>query len=203
MELNKQFIEAINIGDLNSIIEIYRLNPTIDISAHNEQAFRYACKKGHLEIVRQLYEWRPTIDISAQDEYAFILACYGGHLEVVRQLYEWKPTIDISASGEYAFRYACQNGYLEVVRQLYEWKPTIDLSKYIQYRPLFISIGITFPSPLTKELIHEGETLECPICRDTILIECLVTKCNHKYCGKCINQWLEKNSACPYCRTLI
>jgi len=23
--------------------------------------------------------------------------------------------------------------------------------------------------------------------------ECLVTKCNHKYCGKCINQSLEYN----------
>jgi len=66
-----------------------------------------------------------------------------------------------------------------------------------------LSLEITFPSRLTNELIHEGETLECPICRDTILTECLVTKCGHKYCDKCINQWLENNSACPYCRAPI
>jgi len=38
---------------------------------------------------------------------------------------------------------------------------------------------------------------------DIIQSECLVTKCGHKYCGKCINQWLEKDSACPYCRAPI
>ncbi|MBM3931102.1 MAG: hypothetical protein FJ336_07505, partial [Sphingomonadales bacterium] len=99
-------------------------------------------------------------------------------------------------------------------RQLLEWKPAIVLSRnwtprssqttlYYQYRHILIPLGITLPNTLTKELIHEGETLECPICRDTILIECLVTKCGHKYCGKCINQWLEENSSCPYCRAPI
>ena len=152
-------------------------------------------------------------------EEAFRNACKNGHLEVVRQLYEWKPIIDISAEDEYAFRKACYSGHLEVIRQLYEWKPSIDLSKYYRYRSLFLSLGITFPrlltkesiaegetlecSPLTKELIHEGETLECPICGDTILRECLVTKCGHKYCGKCINEWLENNNSCPYCREPI
>jgi len=38
---------------------------------------------------------------------------------------------------------------------------------------------------------------------DIIQSECMVTKCGHKYCGKCINQWLENNSVCPYCRALI
>jgi len=98
---------------------------------------------------------------------------------------------------------ACAWGHLEVVRQLYEWKHTIDLSKFNQYRSLFLSLGISFQSRLTKESIAEGETLLCPICMDTILIECLVTKCGHKYCDKCINQWLEKNSSCTYCRAPI
>jgi len=203
MELNEQFIEACRIGDLESVREIYKLNPTIDISAHNEQAFRYACSKGHLKVVRQLFEWKPTIDISAQGENAFRSACYNGHLEVVRQLFEWKPTIDISAWDEEAFRQACYNGHLKVVKQLYEWKPTIDISKFNQYRSLLLSLGITLPNTLTKELIHEGETLQCPICMDIIQNECLLTKCGHKYCEKCIIQWLEKNSSCPYCRAPI
>jgi len=167
------------------------------------QQFREASKTGHLDYVREIYMLNPIIDISANSEEAFRKACKKGHLEVVRQLYDWKPTIDISAKDEYAFRTACKNGHLEVVRQIYEWKPTIDLSKFNQYRSLFLSLGITLPNILTKELIHEGETLQCPICMDTILIECLVTKCGHKYCDKCINKWLENNSACPYCRALI
>ena len=72
----------------------------------------------------------------------FIEACKTGDLESVREIYMLNPTIDISANDEEAFRYACENGHLEVVRQLYDWKPTIDISKYIQYRPLFLSIGI-------------------------------------------------------------
>ncbi|MBM3931312.1 MAG: hypothetical protein FJ336_08590, partial [Sphingomonadales bacterium] len=157
-----------------------------------------------------------TINISARDELAFIFACENRHLTVVRQLYEWKPTIDISARDEETFKIACNNGHLEVVRQLLEWKPAIVLSRnwtprssqttlYYQYRHILIPLGITLPIPdtLTNVSIPEGEKLECPICMDVIQNECLVTKCGHKYCGKCINQWLEENSSCPYCRAPI
>jgi len=47
----------------------------------------------------------------------------------------------------------------------------IDLSIFNQYRSLFLSLGITFPSRLTKEFIPKGETLQCPICMDIILTE--------------------------------
>jgi len=119
--------------------------------AFNEQFIR-ACKNGDLDTIREIYMWNPNIDISAEDEEAFRCACENEHLEVVRQLYEWKPTIDISAHDEWAFRKACYNGHLKIVRQLYDWKPTIDLPKFNQYRSLFISLGITFHSRLTKDL---------------------------------------------------
>ena len=169
MSSDIEFIEACKAGDLDSIKEIYRLNSTINISANNEEAFRWACRYGHLEVVRQLYQWKSTIDISAKDVYAF--------------------------------RLACQKGHLEVVRQLYQWKTTIDIRRFYQYKSLFLSLGIF--SGLQKEYIPEGETLECPICRDNIHGECMVTKCGHKYCANCINQWLENNNICPYCRTKI
>jgi len=79
----------------------------------------------------------------------------------------------------------------------------IDLSIFNQYRSLLLSLGISLPNTLTNELIPKGETLKCPICLDIILIECLVTKCGHKYCGKCINKSLENSSLCPYCRAPI
>jgi len=71
MALNEQFIEACRIGDLESVREIYMLNPTIDISANGEIAFIEACYNGHLEVVRQLYQWRPTMYISAHNEQVF------------------------------------------------------------------------------------------------------------------------------------
>ena len=133
----------------------------------------------------------------------FIHACETGDLNSIREIYMLFKLLDISADDEDAFRTACYNGHVEVVRQLYEWKPTIDLSKCNQYRPLLLFIGITLPNPLTKESIAEGETLQCSICMDIIQSECMVTKCGHKYCEKCIIQWLENNSSCPYCRAPI
>jgi len=81
----------------------------------------------------------------------------------------------------------------------------IDLSKCDQYRSYFLSLGIILPNGIHKESIPERELLECPICLDIIQRECLVTKCGHKYCDTCINQWLNimKNSNCPYCRAPI
>jgi len=47
--------------------------------------------------------------------------------------------------------------------------------------------------------------LECSICLSKILNENLcITNCNHKYCYRCLNNWLEKKKiTCPYCRTTI
>ncbi len=46
---------------------------------------------------------------------------------------------------------------------------------------------------------------ECSICLSKISNENLcITNCNHKYCYRCLNKWIEKNKAtCPYCRTTI
>jgi len=130
------------------------------------------------------------------------MACSRGHLQVVRQLYEWKPTIDISAKNECAYENACHNGHLEIVKQLYEWKPVIDITIFNRYKSIFLSLEI-LRNGLLKEPIYQGQTLKCPICLDIILRECIVTKCGHKYCDKCINQWLYNNNSCPYCRTPI
>jgi len=45
----------------------------------------------------------------------------------------------------------------------------------------------------------------CSICLSKIKRENLcITNCNHKYCYRCLNNWLEKKKVtCPYCRTTI
>jgi len=178
------------------------------------------------QMVILLHQWKPTIVNSAYYDNAFENACENGHLQIVRQLYEWKPTIVDSACYDEAFGKACRKNfntefsdihkgkkkkkgkkkYGDVVRLLFELKPTIDLSRFYQsrfyqYRSLFESLGIILSNNLQKESIHERETLECPICMDIIQkSECMVTKCGHKFCANCINQWLKNNPECPYCR---
>lgn len=43
--------------------------------------------------------------------------------------------------------------------------------------------------------------VECPICYEDVRIPSCIKPCNHMFCHKCINRWLQKNPACPVCRT--
>jgi hypothetical protein len=78
-------------GHLDIAQWLYQIKPTIDISAFQEGAFRWACYKGHLEVAQWLYQIKPTINISAQDEYAFRSACDYGHFEVAQWLQSLTP----------------------------------------------------------------------------------------------------------------
>ena len=41
-------------GHLDDAKKLYEINPTIDISDSNEEAFRLSCKCGHLDVVKWL-----------------------------------------------------------------------------------------------------------------------------------------------------
>ena len=41
---------------------------------------------------------------------------------------------------------------------------------------------------------------ECPICRELITTH-KITKCQHTFCGSCLDKWLAENHTCPMCRT--
>ena len=43
---------------------------------------------------------------------------------------------------------------------------------------------------------------QCSICLEDIT-ELHVTKCNHKFCKPCIEEWLKNRDSCPYCRTTL
>ncbi|XP_050522989.1 uncharacterized protein LOC126895303 isoform X2 [Daktulosphaira vitifoliae] len=64
----------------------------------------------------------------------------------------------------------------------------------------------------TKECPYEKEKIEdnsskdveiCAICFNEVNDECYKTPCNHEFCKKCMDQWLQKGSTCPICRYLI
>ena len=106
--MENQFIDICRSGKLEEAKKLLEDNPSIYISAQNEEAFRDACWNGHLEVAKWLLNAKPTIDISAENEYAFRNACADGHLEVAKWLLEVKPTIDIFAENDDAFRRACE-----------------------------------------------------------------------------------------------
>jgi len=97
-------------------------NAEIDISANNEQAFRWACTNGHLEVAKWLWEIKPTIDITADDGYAFRGACTSCHVEVIKWLYKLYSEntniiiTRISMDIILAFMSACRKGHLEILK---------------------------------------------------------------------------------------
>ena len=42
----------------------------------------------------------------------------------------------------------------------------------------------------------------CTICLDEFQHPIILT-CKHVFCESCINEWLNKNTTCPICRTTI
>jgi hypothetical protein len=125
-----QFIELCRRGDLAGAQQFYHLNPTINISFNNEEAFRLACFNGHLHVAQWLLQVCPTIYIPARNEYAFRWACYSGRLHVAQWLLQVCPMIDISVGKEEAFRWVCDNGYLHVAKWLQSLKPYLYVIEY-------------------------------------------------------------------------
>jgi hypothetical protein len=122
MEAETTFIQLCQRGDLIGAQWFYKLHPTINISAYNEDAFRRSCYNGHLEVAKWLLQIKPNIRISICVDQAFRLSCYYGHLEVVKWLLqvskEKRQNIDISAMTEEPFINACSEGHLHVAQWL-------------------------------------------------------------------------------------
>ena len=104
MNLETQFIALCKSGNLEEAQQYLLDNPTINISANDEEAFRNACECGHLLVAQWLLSVKPDINISAMDDSAFINACWGGHLLVVQWLQTLKPylyVINYNDDGSY------------------------------------------------------------------------------------------------------
>ena len=46
---------------------------------------------------------------------------------------------------------------------------------------------------------EEGEE-ECGICLENLQDVATLSSCIHKFCFKCINQWMLRNNVCPFCK---
>jgi hypothetical protein len=130
MSIQSYFNTLCKSGNLEEAHQYLLENPTINISANNEEAFRYTCLYGHLEGAQWLLSVKPDINISANDERAFRNACLKGHLSVAQWLLSVKPDINISANYECAFMYACVYGRLLVAQWLQSLKPNLYVINY-------------------------------------------------------------------------
>jgi hypothetical protein len=46
------------------------------------------------------------------------------------------------------------------------------------------------------------QPIECPICYESFHVYYKL-KCQHCYCENCLDQWMDVNDKCPYCRNDI
>ena len=93
--METRFINLCKKGDLIWLQQLLKLNPEINISAINDEAFRYTCANGHLHVAQWLLqvskERGQDIDISANNDFAFRWAYNEGHYHIVKWLQSLKP----------------------------------------------------------------------------------------------------------------
>ena len=70
---NFAFGKACYNGDLEEAQRIFKANRDINISDHQEYAFRTACLRGHLEVARWLYTLRPYLYEVTDDGHCRVL----------------------------------------------------------------------------------------------------------------------------------
>ena len=210
-----------------------KVKPKINVSAEDNQAFRYACSNGHLEVAKWLLTVKSDVNISEYNEHAFRSACHSGHQEIAKWLLSVKPDINISANDEHAFRSACHNGHQEIAKWLLTLKPDINVnakndeaflyacSKNKLQLALWLQsicveryvIFINDDNKIThfeiintiniKNIAHKTNLEICPICIESVE-EIQTVDCKHGFCIKCINKWINTfHNTCPCCRASL
>ena len=61
-------------------------------------------------------------------------------------------------------------------------------------------VNIIIPKTILKSELQQ-EIEDCLVCLTNI--SNIYTSCFHLYCKDCIIKWLDKNTTCPYCRSVI
>ena len=80
------FNEYCKNGDLESLKIFYQTHP-VDIHAHYDIAFRYACENGHKDVAEWLISFdtaESKVDIHVVEDYAFRYACSNGHKDIAK-----------------------------------------------------------------------------------------------------------------------
>lgn len=79
-------------------------------------------------------------------------------------------------------------------------------------KPLFTKVINTKPVYFPKETLQNSflcalpdKDLECPICKDSPMLQPTITPCGHSFCKHCIDNYFNRNRSCvcPVCRKMV
>lgn len=207
-----------NLNILKKIIEFYsnQDDDPIDLCFDDNQPLKNACEFGNFDIVLYLLDNFPDICISNDNEDSFFLACKSGNFELVKLLFEREPNINISVNNNSIIKHLLQENLYEdeesnfknIILFLVQNKPDILNSNSIRFPKDIIEFfnlnGFHLNTHWLDIFIKIEDQLnpfQCNICYQNIFDFYIKTPCNHGFCSDCINQWVEINNVCPYCRT--
>jgi hypothetical protein len=224
MDIEDAFCEACKNGHLPVAqwlisAEIEASHGKINIHAYNECTFCRVCYNGQLLVAQWLISLgtdatltslgtndveasHGKINIHADNECAFRYACMSGHLLVAQWLTSPEieashGKIDIHIYNGFAFRWACEYGHVSVAQWLQSLLPELYVLVIKNNQIMYYNV-----IKRLKKIVKADESViytECSICQE-LQSDCS-TACKHQFCYTCINEWFQKNSSCPYCRS--
>lgn len=113
-DIQQLFDTAVKNDDVNAVNNLIT-NETIDITANNNAAVKWAARQGHLGLVKRLLI--RGVDPSVGDDYPFREAAATGRTEVVRFLLQ-DSRVNPRSHHDWAFTQACLKGHASVVELL-------------------------------------------------------------------------------------
>ena len=203
-------------------LEVAKWLMTLDdkpnISANNDEAFRYACKNGHLEIAKWLMTLDNKPNIRANNDKAFRYACKNGHLEIAKWLMTLDEKPNIRVNNDEVFKFACSfrnrniniaiwlstlchDYILDITNgNLYYWyiKNSLKNSLKILYNnKKYYEILDKLNIPISNFILNTEN--KCIICFSDNYN--FLTSCKHTFCIECFLTWYisyDKKKCC-YC----
>ena len=186
--------------------------PDINISIDYDYIYINSIGNGHVKVGKWLLSINPGFKTMRNITVAFRYCCDRGNLEGAKYLYKLNDNNIIGKET------ALQDAYTMKRYKICEWLLSIyeewDLSflEYSCYRRREISelkedkdLKILFNNYIRKwlRINIKNNNIECSICLDNKKTNYIKTPCNHIFCKKCINEWIEIKNSCPNCRCKI
>jgi len=203
---------AIKSGNLDLIKQLLLWFPDINLSFHYEIPFRMICEYGHYHIAKYFLEIKPDINMLICNGLCFKFSCMSGNLDLVKLFFEYHPDLDISMENYTALLHACYSNYLSIVEYILDKRPNIDF-EILKTNKMFEMIEDNddiknlFNIYIKKKRSWLNNSFNelgfiCSICNEENEYY-IITPCNHKFCKKCLTNWLNTNFSCPFCRKFI
>jgi ankyrin repeat protein len=143
-KLNKQLIEAANLGNVAAVRALLERGANVNAqTADGWTALMIAAQNGHVEVVKALLDSGANVDAQNVDGWtALMAAAQSGHFEVVRALLAGGADVNVKNEiGAIALMDAAKNGHVEVVKVLLEGGADVNAQEEEGFTALTIAAG--------------------------------------------------------------